>query len=559
MYASAFGLQQAPFSIAPDPRYLFMSERHREALAHLLFGLGAGGGFVLLTGEIGTGKTTVCRCFLEQLPDNCDVAYVFNPKQSAMELLRTINDEFGVKHAPAEPGVGETVKDCIDPLNAFLLQSHAAGRNAVLVVDEAQNLSVDVLEQLRLLTNLETSERKLLQIVLIGQPELRDMLARPELEQLAQRVVARFHLDALSPPEVEAYMAHRLAIAGWTGPPPFDRRLLRRVHQITGGVPRRINLLCDRALLGAYAAGARTVDRRMLERAAREVFHRTATTGADAARGRRRTPLAGVAAGIVIGGALVSAAAFAVWTNRPAAARAVIAPVTPAVPHPAAAPAAAPAQAPSPPVAEAPTPAPAPEPAAQIDPAEAPFDLAEALPRLSDSEDAALRRLAAEWGTTVPATGKACTALARTELRCFRAPRAGLDLIRQMDRPALLPLDISVDGVRRQVFVLVRGLDADRVELDFEGQTHRVATAELSRWWHGDAVTLWRTPDTGTAGLDARLATAMPDLPARLSRAERISRFQLAQGLPPDGVAGPLTAMRLNRATGVDEPRLQRH
>ncbi len=190
MYAPFFGLQHPPFSIAPDPRYLFMSERHREALAHLLYGLDAGGGFVLLTGEIGTGKTTVCRCFLEQIPAHCNVAYIFNPKLTVPELLRSICDEFGVAHQAAAPGV-ETVKDCLDPLNAFLLQQHAAGRNNVLIIDEAQNLASDVLEQLRLLTNLETSERKLLQIILIGQPELRAMVAAPELEQLAQRVIAR--------------------------------------------------------------------------------------------------------------------------------------------------------------------------------------------------------------------------------------------------------------------------------------------------------------------------------------------------------------------------------
>src|SRR5437868_14879597 len=212
MYASYFGLKHEPFSIAPDPNYLFMSERHREALAHLLYGLGGGGGFVLLTGEIGTGKTTVCRCFLEQVPPSCQVAYVFNPKLSALELLQVVCQEFRVP--VADRAGGATVKDHVDALNAFLLASHAQGRNGVLVIDEAQNLSADVLEQLRLLTNLETNERKLLQIILIGQPELRAMLARPELEQLAQRVIARYHLGSLSAGETAAYIAHRLSVAG---------------------------------------------------------------------------------------------------------------------------------------------------------------------------------------------------------------------------------------------------------------------------------------------------------------------------------------------------------
>src|SRR5687767_58771 len=265
MYAPFFGLRQEPFSIAPDPRYLFMSERHREALAHLLYGLRGGGGFVLLTGEIGAGKTTVCRCFLEQIPKRCNVAYIFNPKLTVIELLRTVCEEFRIPLDPAHHG--ETVKDYLDPINEFLLKTHAVGQNNVLIIDEAQNLSSDVLEQLRLLTNLETTERKLLQIILIGQPELRDMLARPELEQLAQRVVARFHLDPLAEDETAHYIKHRLSVAGMSGLIPFDRDARHRIFELTRGVPRRINLLCDRALLGAYASGRQRVDRAMVDKA----------------------------------------------------------------------------------------------------------------------------------------------------------------------------------------------------------------------------------------------------------------------------------------------------
>ena len=272
MYASFFGLKHEPFSIAPDPRYLFMSERHREALAHLLYGVkGAGGGFVLLTGEIGAGKTTVCRCLLEQIPKRCNVAYIFNPKLTALELLKTVCDEFHVPYA--HEGAGQpTVKDYLDPLNAFLLRTHAIGQNNVLIIDEAQNLAAGVLEQLRLLTNLETNQRKLLQIVLIGQPELRTMLARPELEQLAQRVIARYHLGALSEPETAKYLRHRLGVAGLATANPFSRRAMRRIHLRSRGVPRRINLLADRALLGAYADGVARVDERIVDKAAAEVF-----------------------------------------------------------------------------------------------------------------------------------------------------------------------------------------------------------------------------------------------------------------------------------------------
>jgi type II secretory pathway predicted ATPase ExeA len=263
MYAPHFGLTQDPFSIAPDPRYLFMSERHREALAHLLYGVNGGGGFVLLSGEIGTGKTTVCRCFLEQIPAQCNVAYIFNPKLTVTELLRTICDEFHV----AVPEGAASPKDFIDPLNAFLLRTHATGQNNVLIIDEAQNLDTDVLEQLRLLTNLETSERKLLQIVLIGQPELRDVLARPELEQLAQRVIARFHLDALSQAETAQYIAHRLSVAGHTGALPFDSVALK-AHSHPGTRcapahqpavrPRPAGCLCRRPGHGHPARGGQS-------------------------------------------------------------------------------------------------------------------------------------------------------------------------------------------------------------------------------------------------------------------------------------------------------------
>ena len=292
LYAAFFGLQQAPFSIAPDPRYLFMSERHREALAHLLYGVSGGGGFVMLTGEIGAGKTTVCRCFLEQIPRRCNVAYIFNPKLTVTELLHAVCTEFGIP-CPS-PEQTRSTKVFVDPLNEYLLRTHAVGQNNVLIIDEAQNLSADVLEQLRLLTNLETAERKLLQIILIGQPELRDMLARPDMEQLAQRVIARYHLDALSSNETRDYIQHRLLVAGYRREPIFDDRAARRVHQLTQGVPRRINLLCDRALLGAYARSRATVDVKMIDTAAAEVFvpHRGKVSNLNAQMSRRQERIA---------------------------------------------------------------------------------------------------------------------------------------------------------------------------------------------------------------------------------------------------------------------------
>ena len=319
MYTNHFGLKHEPFSIAPDPHYLFMSERHREALAHLLYGVRGGGGFVLLTGEIGAGKTTVCRCFLEQVPSRCNVAYIFNPRQSAEELLDSICDEFRIPRTPPA-GRLPTARDHVAALNEFLLRTHGVGQNNVLIIDEAQNLSAEVLEQLRLLTNLETNERKLLQIILIGQPELRDMLARPELEQLAQRVIARYHLEALTPPETAQYIHHRLAVSGLNGALPFDAPSLQRIHALTRGVPRRINLLCDRALLGAYASGRPAVSVDIVDKAAAEV------SGEAPPRARRpgwRGPRARIALalglGAVGGAALFGAGLLAFDTLRPPA------------------------------------------------------------------------------------------------------------------------------------------------------------------------------------------------------------------------------------------------
>lgn len=266
MYQQYFGLSESPFSISPDPRYLFLSDKHREALAHLIYGVGDQGGFVVLTGEVGTGKTTICRCLLQQLPDNADIAFIINPKQSINQLLQSIFNDLGITYEK-----GNTSKDLIDKLNDYLLDAHARGRNTILIIDEAQNLAVDVLEQLRLLTNLETNEKKLLQLLLLGQPELNDLLLRPELRQLAQRVTARYHLSPLSKHEVTEYIQHRLSVAGCRSE-IFPASAIKKIYSLSQGVPRLINLICDRTLLGVYATNSRYATPKIVTKATKEIF-----------------------------------------------------------------------------------------------------------------------------------------------------------------------------------------------------------------------------------------------------------------------------------------------
>ncbi|WP_428312158.1 AAA family ATPase [Hydrocarboniphaga sp.] len=260
-----------PFTITPDPSYLYLSPRHQEALGHLLYGTGQYGGFVQLTGEVGTGKTTVVRTLLEQKLVDVDVAMIHNPSQNELQFVQSICDELGVVYESANL----TLKTLVDALNAHLLKAHAAGRRTVLIIDEAQNLPRDVLEQVRLLTNLETHKEKLLRIMLIGQPELAELLARPDLRQLASRITARYHLMPLSEPETGEYIRHRLRVAG-SNEDVFAPAAIREIHRAARGVPRLINILCDRSLLGTYAQGSRRVTPEIVRKAAVESIGGTA-------------------------------------------------------------------------------------------------------------------------------------------------------------------------------------------------------------------------------------------------------------------------------------------
>ncbi|MGA8093488.1 MAG: AAA family ATPase, partial [Steroidobacteraceae bacterium] len=301
MYLSFFGLNEKPFSITPDPRYLYLSERHAEAMAHLLYGINEAGGFVQLTGEVGTGKTTIVRSLLAQAPKNAEIALILNPKMTATEFLLTICEEVGIG---VPDSATESLKDLVDILSQYLLRAHAGGRRVVLVVDEAQNLAPEVLEQVRLLTNLETNTQKLLQIILIGQPELRELLARNELRQLAQRITGRYHLSPLSTEETTAYVRHRLRVAGATAD-IFNRFALEEIYRLSGGVPRVINVICDRSLLGGYSQDRHRITGPLVRNAASEVF------------GKRFTPPWLPWAGTAAVAAILAVGSFALWRLQP--------------------------------------------------------------------------------------------------------------------------------------------------------------------------------------------------------------------------------------------------
>lgn len=570
MYTHFFNLKQSPFSIAPDPRYLFMSERHREALAHLLYGIGSGGGFVLLTGEIGAGKTTVCRCFMEQIPENCKLGYIFNPKLSVEELLLSICDEFGIELPPQGAGA-VSVKGYVDAINTYLLASHAQAKNNVLIIDEAQNLSAEVLEQLRLLTNLETSERKLLQIILIGQPELRTMLARPELEQLAQRVIARYHLGSLTEAETGAYIEHRLAVAGASAIAPFPRRLMGLVHSLAKGVPRRINLLCDRALLGAYVENQPQVTRVILRRAASEVFSgQEVVPGALlASPSGRRWPL--VAAG-ALGGVIISAVLWqlAAHDAKPGMQSAQAAATTAAVgagggavaPTKAGAAALAVGSAVAAPGAQAPA----------LASAVSLRGAANAAPAVGEGagKAVALRQLAAMWGLAL-ADGDPCPTAARLNLRCLQT-KGGIEDLRLLDRPAVLTLR---DDPVAPNYVLLTALDKRNATIMTPGGAPQTISLDaLGARFGGDFTTFWRAPrswrdevSVGDHGPDVdwlakrlsqlyELKKPQENQPLDAALRSRLTEFQTEQHLKADGVAGPKTFIRLYQLGGVQEPRL---
>lgn len=527
MYTTFFGLNEKPFAITPDPRYLFMSERHAEAIAHLLYGVNEAGGFIQLTGEVGTGKTTVVRSLLGQIPKEAEVALILNPRLTPAEFLLTICEELRLHVPEAHRG---SVKELVDILNRHLLDAHARGRRVIVIVDEAQNLSIEVLEQVRLLTNLETPTQKLLQIILIGQPELRDVLARIELRQLAQRVTGRYHLAPLARFETAGYVRHRLRVAGATAG-LFSNGALREVHRLSGGIPRVINVICDRALLGAFTCDEHRVDARLLRRAAGEIYGRAVLPG-----WARWIAAGGAAAGVAL-------LAFGGWryltevddSNESAkqllASTAVHAP-QPAVP---------------PPAPRGPT-------------------IAQLLREKSaeTATDAAFSRLFTLWGAVyAPGEVDPCLQAVQQGLECV-VQRGSWGQLRALNRPAILVL--ADDAGTEHQLVLTR-LEDEHATLALGTEQPRVTIADVSRYWYGDFLLLWRPQVQGVKQLSVGMRgeevrwlrqslEKVQGVPPRESVADLfdaelvslVETFQRRHRLTVDGIAGVQTQIVLDTA-----------
>jgi general secretion pathway protein A len=576
MYEKHFGLTERPFSIAPDPRFLYMSHQHREALAHLLYGVGEGGGFVQLTGEVGTGKTTVCRCLLEQLPEHVDIALILNPRVTALELLGSLCDELKIQYARDTT----SIKSLIDVLNAYLLDSHSRGRRTVLMIDEAQNLSAEALEQVRLLTNLETTREKLLQIILVGQPELRELLAREDLRQLSQRITARYHLEPIDRDETAAYIRHRLQICGASAT-LFTDTAVELTHKLSTGVPRLINVLSDRAMLGAFVEGKRMVDAAIVQRAACEVLPEEGLEAPSQGIWR----WLGISAVVVLAALLGYFLAITVPWPEPArlAMNSVEKPVLekPALEKPALEKPAFKGLAPEEPLSEEPLTGPAVSKTdvrpvnetgtlsvalAESPPASNPavMDLKLALAQAGPGVDAqSWKSLYSLWGVRSSAISdeQACAQAPAVGLRCLQGG-GSWTVLKHYNRPALLLL-VAAEG--RRVPILLQEVVGSKVRVQVDGRELEVQVDELERHWFGEYRLLWKTPPNGNAALRPgdrnadvkwlrdRLATATgltsiaPD-PLYFDAGLKglVQSFQRGQELNADGVVGARTFITLN-------------
>lgn len=554
MYQEFFSLKEQPFSISPDPDFLFLSERHKEALAHLKYGLQGNGGFVLLTGEVGTGKTTVCRFLLQEMPKEVDVAFILNPALTEIELLATICDEFHIHYQQDKV----SLKSLFDALTSWMMNNLAQGRSAVVLIDEAQHLSFSVLEQLRLLTNIESNNKKPLQVILIGQTELQQKLKQTELRQLAQRITARYHLLALTEKETAYYIQHRLNIAG-AHYPLFEPALLRKIFKQSQGIPRLINLICDRCLLCAYSENSPKVSSKMLKLAVQEL-------DLDSQVKHQLSPLkqwgrfSFLVILILLTGMqlpkILNASFFSLVVEK---ALAVTAPARAidagkeeliAVPDMAA-------------KEEA-------EVMAISDTASKEEVWFDDYPQLDFSEVEfahALQTLYAVWGYQVELSDADCEQGAAVSLFCF-SESSNIDTLRQLNYPAVLKLENGQDSLYAVIYKI-----SDRYQLIIGDQSIEVSEAWLQRYWYGGLTLLWQAPfildkalkfgqeSKQVAWLNQQLnkVYALPiDNKARfdLPLMQRVKQFQREHFLSDDGIAGKRTLMVLMQQINPQLPRL---
>jgi general secretion pathway protein A len=577
MYEAFYGLNEKPFNLTPDPRFLFLSSKHKEAFAHLLYGIRNRTGFVMVSGEIGTGKTTICRSLLKQLDPDTEVAFIFNPKLTPTELLKTINADFGIDSR------ADTIRGLIDELNSHLLDRAGKGKNCVLIIDEAQNLGTETLEQIRLLSNLETETEKLLQIVLIGQPELAEKLALDELRQLNQRIAARYHLGTLSREETLHYIAFRLRVAGGQKKVRFTRRAVRLIHRISRGTPRIINAVCDRALLIGYTKELRTIAGAHVRKAAREI------QGSRPPR-RRAAPLRLLPASMLLttAAAAVVAALFVrgdiAFPTRAGAENLRATPdyVAPdpanrATNSPGLSPLTMPASQPeseSPRgVAEAAS-LPGARPATDIgDLPVASLDKVARVPggasaggmpvvETSPTVHRGLDQIVRAWNSKVVETPPVTITPDSVARFAAKNNLLSLDDDFSLDQLLAVGLPALLRVSRDEWSALVRVEDGQARLIDRDGTARRVTLAALRGEYSDRAIYLWRDPDpaAGILGASARgkpverlqqdlvqlgLLPGKPTGRYDPATIDAVTRIQRTAGLIPDGVAGPQTRMVL--------------
>ncbi|MCP4831783.1 MAG: AAA family ATPase [Gammaproteobacteria bacterium] len=543
MYTSFFGLNEEPFSITPNPRYLYMSERHTEALAHLIYGIKDSGGFVQLTGEVGTGKTTLIRSLLQRLPGNADVALILNPQLSATEFLAAILEELGVP----QPGNLNSLQALTYALNGFLLKNHSQGRRTILIVDEAQNFAIDVLEQIRLLTNLETARQKLLQITLIGQPELRTLLARTDLRQLAQRITGRYHLEPLSQADTEEYIHHRLRVAG-SNKNIFPANTCRELYRLSGGVPRIINVIADRAMLGAYTQDEHEINTRLVRQAAGEVF------GEDPDLRRNKNSWLYVAAFTALAILLIGTASFTALRFISANTQ-------------------GPAVAATEPVTESPTTLPVIE-NTDIAPELASLEeLIVANTSITDTRNAFVN-LFTLWGITFDSESSlACEQAQQHQLFCL-FQRGSLAQIQQLNRPVILTLQDST-GTKHEVVLAT--LSASSAGVRLGNTTYEVPISDINALWYGEYLLLWkpqigiiksfypgmRDPDVpwirkSLAKIQGETINPINSILFDETLEAHVRDYQVTRRLNVDGLVGQQTQIVINSDLGVSAPRLIR-